>query len=78
MSSFFEGARLVPGQAVDFTALFAGVRALAPKCVDCQVPLDEDVTGIRTRSNDQGGTDEICRACAVSAIGERLLLDTPK
>lgn len=76
-NKFFEGAYLQPGAIPDFGRLFGAVRALKPKCTDCGIPLQESVTGIRSRQNGDK-VEKLCRACAVSAIGERLLEDLPR
>lgn len=64
--------------AVDFSALLEGVRALKPKCADCGIPLQESVTGVRTRLTDDGKAEKLCRACAVTEIGESLVLHLPR
>ena len=69
-----QGARV----AVDFSALLEGVRTLKPKCAECGVALQESVTGVRSRISDDGIAQKICRACAVSEIGENLVRDLPR
>jgi hypothetical protein len=63
---------------VDFSALLAGVRAIAPRCVECGVPLDFAMTGIRFRMTEAGDEGKLCRPCAVTEVGESLLSDLPK
>lgn len=71
-------AHVPPGSPLDFAALMRGVRALKPACLDCSVPLDIVETGIRTRQNDAGGSESVCRACALPELGDRLLEDLPQ
>lgn len=73
-----KGSYLTAGTAVDFNALLEGVCALKPKCTDCGILLQESVTGVRTRLSDSGKAKKLCRACAVSEIGENLVADLPK
>lgn len=63
---------------VDFSSLLAGVRALAPRCAECAVPLDFALTGIRIRMTESGSEEKLCRPCAVTEIGESLLNHLPK
>lgn len=79
MSTLHEGqARSFTSSGVDFAALLAGVRSLKPKCVDCGVALQESVTGVRIRLSDKGKEEKLCRACAVSEIGETLIETLPR
>lgn len=64
--------------SMDFATLLAGVRALQPTCVDCGVALQAAVTGVRFRLSDEGKKEALCRACAVSEIGEALLESLPR
>lgn len=63
---------------VNFDGLLASVRALKPKCVECGVPLQESITGVRFRQTDDGETEKLCRACAVAEIGEALVTTLPR
>jgi hypothetical protein len=63
---------------VDFSGLLAGVRAIAPRCAECEVPLDFELTGIRFRMTEAGDEEKLCRPCAVTEIGESLLSSLPK
>lgn len=79
MSTITESqVRSYAGSAVDFAALLKGVRSLKPKCVDCGVALQESVTGVRVRLSDDGKEQKLCRACAVSEIGEALVETLPR
>ncbi|WP_199026608.1 hypothetical protein [Ralstonia sp. ASV6] len=63
---------------VNFDGLLAGVRALKPKCAECGIPLQESITGVRFRETDEGTTEKLCRACAVTEIGEELVTTLPR
>jgi hypothetical protein len=63
---------------VNFDGLLAGVRALKPKCAECGVPLQESITGVRFRQTEEGATEKLCRACAVTEIGENLVTTLPR
>lgn len=79
MKNFADGLAFhAAGASVDFSSLLEGVRALKPKCVECGIPLQESLTGVRVRKSEDGHTEKLCRACAVSEIGERLIADLPK
>lgn len=74
-----EGADVVQvGKAVNFSALINGVRQLKPRCADCGIALQESVTGVRTRLDDEGHAQKLCRSCAIFEIGERLVQDLPR
>jgi hypothetical protein len=79
MTTFAEGLAFQSAAGgVDFPALLAGVRALQPKCVVCGIPTDESTTGVAVRNDESGRPERLCRACARTEIGERLVLDTPR
>lgn len=79
MNKFVEGQACgYASSPVDFAALLAGVRALKPRCVECGVSLQESVTGVRVRFSDDGMAEKLCRACAVSEIGETLIETLPR
>jgi hypothetical protein len=63
---------------VNFEGLLAGVRALQPKCAECGIPVDESTTGVRYRQTAAGATEKLCRACAVTEIGESLMDALPR
>lgn len=58
---------------VNFDGLLAGVRVLQPKCAECGCSLQESITGVRFRETNEGTAEKLCRACAVSEIGEELV-----
>ena len=62
---------------VNFSALTEAVRQLRPSCVECGTGLSESETGIRTRLDDDGHPEKLCRSCALAEIGERLVQDSP-
>jgi hypothetical protein len=39
---------------------------------------DESTTGVRVRTDEAGHPERLCRACALTELGERLVLDTPR
>jgi len=52
------------------SALLAGIRHCKPKCAVCDRPLQESVTGVRTRESDEGIEEKLCRACFVDEIAD--------
>lgn len=63
---------------VNFEGILATVRTLQPKCMECGIPLEESITGLRFRQTDEGATEKLCRACAVTEIGEQLVTTLPR
>jgi hypothetical protein len=53
-----------------FGALLAAVRAIRPKCPDCGHPLDDSGLDVRTRENDAGQQERVCRPCFHGEIAE--------
>lgn len=79
MAEFAKGLAFHDAPAgVDFSALLKGVRSLKPKCAECGIALQESVTGVRTRVTGAGHSEKLCRACAVSEIGESLIANLPR
>ena len=80
-STYLEVAKwdkILAKAPVDFDVLADGVRALAPKCAECGIPLDADTTGIRERQTEAGPVERLCRACALTELGEAVVRDIPK
>lgn len=63
--------------ATDFSLLLAGVRACRPLCVNCNVPLDPETTGIRLHETEAGGHEKLCRGCYLGEIAEALTGNAP-
>lgn len=78
MSQVLERGRYVPGGQLDFSGMFKQIRENKPKCVECGVSLQESVTGVRTRLNDLGEQEKMCRACAVEELADRIVQDLPR
>jgi len=78
MSRVLEQGRYVSGAKLDFSGLYAAIRANKPKCVVCDVSLQESITGVRTRVSDEGKIEKMCRACAVAELAENIVQDLPR
>ena len=59
------------------SALLAGIRHCKPKCAVCDRPLQESVTGVRTRESEDGVEEKLCRACFVDEIAGKVANQLP-
>lgn len=76
-----NNVEMIPVTAVSLnatmTVLLEGIRHCKPKCAVCERPLQESVTGVRTRESDAGVKEKLCRSCFVDEIAEKVANQLP-